>query len=208
MPYRDAEALRARHATLLSRLGEIRAQTREIDALRREEAVVQRALAETTALLERAAPRRALPLLDKVSVASPCSASWDEMEGDDRKRFCGKCEKNVYNLSAMTAEDAEALLRANESAEMCIRLYKRADGTVLTSDCPVGVRRKRVRRVAAVAIGAGALAAGAAAAVAALTPRQGTMGCAPRGGAAHGDVSESGGEPPHVIMGRRPYHRK
>jgi hypothetical protein len=45
-----------------------------------------------------------------------------------------------------------------------VRFYQRADGTVLTADCPVGVRRKRVRRGVLVAAGAGALAAAAASA--------------------------------------------
>jgi hypothetical protein len=204
MPYRDLEALRARHSTLLRRLGEIEAQTRDIEALRREEAAVRRALADTAALLESAAPKRALPLLGSVGVASPCSASWQGMSGDDRKRFCGKCEKNVYNLSAMTAEEAEAFLRENEGADVCIRLYKRADGTVLTSDCPVGVRRKRVARIAAVAVGAGALAA-AGAALLSVATKQGKMACARPGSVDHGQVSESGGTPPPpvVFMGRR-----
>jgi hypothetical protein len=99
-------------------------------------------------------------MLDAVSIASPCSARWEEMVGDDRARFCGKCEKNVYNLSALTREEAEAVLRAKEG-ELCVRLYRREDGTVLTQDCPVGVRRKRMRVVGALALGgsfAGALA--------------------------------------------------
>jgi hypothetical protein len=48
--------------------------------------------------------------------------------------------QNVYNLSAMTAEQAAALLRERERAP-CVRLYRRWDGTVMTADCPVGVRR-------------------------------------------------------------------
>ena len=38
----------------------------------------------------------------RLTIASPCTASWDDMEGDDKVRFCGECELNVYNLSAMT----------------------------------------------------------------------------------------------------------
>jgi hypothetical protein len=101
---------------------------------------------------------RPLPVLDEIKVASPCSARWDEMIGDARVRFCAHCEKNVYNLSAMTREEAQALLVEKEG-NLCARFYRRADGSTLTADCPVGVRRKRVRRIAAVAAGAGALAA-------------------------------------------------
>ena len=33
--------------------------------------------------------------LDNIRIASPCSANWDEMFGDERKRFCGDCKLNV-----------------------------------------------------------------------------------------------------------------
>jgi hypothetical protein len=95
---------------------------------------------------------RFLPQLEKVGIASPCSESWKDMVGDDRVRFCGKCEKNVFNLSAMTREEADALLEQREG-KICVRFYRRADGKLLTSDCPVGVQRKRATGVAAVAAG-------------------------------------------------------
>lgn len=75
--------------------------------------------------------------LDNVRIASPCSADWDQMYGDDRKRFCGDCKLNVFNLSGMTRDEAEALIM-NAQGRLCVRFYKRADGTVLTQDCPVG----------------------------------------------------------------------
>jgi hypothetical protein len=69
------------------------------------------------------------------------------MEGNDRVRFCAECKKNVYNLSALTRRDAEALLRRT-NGDLCTQLYRRADGTVLTADCPVALKVKvaRVRR--------------------------------------------------------------
>jgi len=38
-------------------------------------------------------------------------------------------------------DDAEALIKA-KNGDMCARLYRRADGTVLTEDCPVGFSMK------------------------------------------------------------------
>jgi len=108
--------------------------------------------------------------LDDVRVASPCSATWEDMIGDDRVRFCQLCTKNVYNLSALSREAAEALLRAGQEREgargegICVRLYRRADGTVLTADCPDGARRKKRRLTLFGAVGGGLMAAGAAAA--------------------------------------------
>jgi hypothetical protein len=97
--------------------------------------------------------------LDSLRVASPCSANWDAMEGDDdRVRYCGKCEKNVYNLSAMPRAEAEELLRLHEG-NLCARMYQRADGTLISTDCPVGARTKRVRHAAVAAVGGGLLAA-------------------------------------------------
>ena len=82
--------------------------------------------------------------LDNVRIASPCSADWDEMFGDERRRFCGECKLHVYNLSGMTSYDAENLLR-NAEGRMCVRFYQRADGTILTKDCPVGWARMKQR---------------------------------------------------------------
>jgi hypothetical protein len=101
---------------------------------------------------------RSLPRLEDVRIAAPCPASWEAMKGDDRVRFCAACGKDVYNLSALPRVEAEQLL-AERGGSICKTLYLRADGTVITADCPVGVvRRLRVRRVLAVAAGAGALA--------------------------------------------------
>ncbi|MEZ5347202.1 MAG: hypothetical protein R2681_16770 [Pyrinomonadaceae bacterium] len=75
--------------------------------------------------------------LDGIKVASPCSANWDEMYGDNRQRHCGECKMNVYNLSEMTKQEAESLIM-NAEGRLCARFYRRADGTILTKDCPVG----------------------------------------------------------------------
>jgi predicted Fe-S protein YdhL (DUF1289 family) len=91
--------------------------------------------------------------LNQISVATPCHESWEGMTGDDKKRFCAGCRKHVYNLSAMTEAEAQAVLKIDQP---CVRFYRRMDGTVLTQDCPVGVRRVRLRIAAAVS---GALAA-------------------------------------------------
>lgn len=76
----------------------------------------------------------------KINIASPCPARWEDMGGDDRIRFCDHCRKNVYNISALTATEATSLLESKQG-QLCARVYQRADGTVLTEDCPVGVAR-------------------------------------------------------------------
>ena len=84
----------------------------------------------------------------KLEVASPCPMSWDAMSGDDRMRFCERCKLNVFNLSAMTKGELENLLEQKKDDRLCGRFFQRPDGTVMTSDCPVGFRRKIVKRIA------------------------------------------------------------
>ncbi len=83
--------------------------------------------------------------LESLRIATPCAADWNDMKGDEFVRFCGRCEKNVYDLSALSRLEAEQLV-AEKEGRMCVRFYQRADGTVLTNDCPVGVRRERLRQ--------------------------------------------------------------
>lgn len=96
--------------------------------------------------------------LDNIRVASPCTTNWDEMYGDDRKRFCGECKLNVYNLSDMNRQEAENLL-LNSEGRLCVRFFRRADGTLLTKDCPVGWKAVK-RRVSHTATAAFSLFAG------------------------------------------------
>ncbi len=104
-------------------------------------------------------------MLDRISIAAPCPADWDSMPGTDQVRHCSQCNKNVYNLSAMTRGQAKALLRQNEG-RLCARLYRRADGTILTENCPAGLRTagRRISRVAGAAMSAMATLSAAAAA--------------------------------------------
>ena len=66
------------------------------------------------------------------------------MYGDDRTRFCGRCSQNVYDLSSMTRAEAEDLIRRTDG-QLCVRFYKRRDGTILTRNCPVGLRAIKER---------------------------------------------------------------
>lgn len=77
--------------------------------------------------------------LDNVRIAAPCKADWERMLGTERARFCGQCNLNVYNLSSMTRSEAEHLI-ANNEGRLCVRFYRRADGSILTRNCPVGLR--------------------------------------------------------------------
>lgn len=81
-----------------------------------------------------------------LQIASPCKADWDKMTGDERKRFCASCKLNVYNISTMTLPEAEALIIGAEG-RVCVRMYRRKDGTVITQDCPVGLMARAKQRM-------------------------------------------------------------
>lgn len=85
--------------------------------------------------------------LKNLRIATPCPVGWESMSGDDRVRFCSQCNLHVYNFAELTRKEAAALITATEG-RMCGRIYRRSDGTVITKDCPVGLRaiRRRVAR--------------------------------------------------------------
>jgi hypothetical protein len=88
--------------------------------------------------------------LERVRVAAPCKADWGKMAGDERVRYCDSCRLHVYNLSGMTRREAEALI-TNSEGRLCVRYYRRADGTILMRNCPVGLSalKRRAARAAA-----------------------------------------------------------
>jgi hypothetical protein len=90
--------------------------------------------------------------IDRIRIATPCPIGWEQMTGDNRVRFCELCQLNVYNIAELSRTETEALIASTEG-RICARMYRRADGTVLTKDCPVGLRALRLRvskKVAAV----------------------------------------------------------
>lgn len=109
-----------------------------------------------------------LQLLQSVRIASPCPARWEDMVGDDKIRHCELCNLNVHNLSNMDEDEVRALLSRVGGERVCAGMWKRADGTIITRNCPVGLAKARARvakaagRIAAaigLIIGAGAATA-------------------------------------------------
>src|SRR4051812_25375206 len=85
--------------------------------------------------------RTALTVLNAVDVPHPCPVPWAEMAGGGGLRHCAHCDKKVHDLSALTAEEAVELLRAGEG-QVCVQIYRRPDGTVLTADPRPTPRRR------------------------------------------------------------------
>ncbi len=78
--------------------------------------------------------------LTQLAVRTPCHEAWAQMTGDEKKRFCGVCKKHVFNISAMSNDEALALV--NQDAPTCVRFFRRPDGTVMTSECRRGKQRR------------------------------------------------------------------
>ncbi len=77
--------------------------------------------------------------LNALEVIAPCSVDWDNMQGDDKIRLCGYCEKRVFNLVSMTRAEISHLLAAEissgNSKDVCVQMVKTTDGKLVTSDC-------------------------------------------------------------------------
>src|SRR5205823_2831587 len=65
------------------------------------------------------------------------------MTGSEQVRHCAHCQQQVYNISAMGREAAEEFLQTSREnggdgqggRRLCVRFYRRPDGTVITRDC-------------------------------------------------------------------------
>lgn len=152
------DAYRDEEGPLTERAAELRQRLEGLAELQQAKASAEAELANVEARLA-VMKKRSLPMiaLENVTIAEPCSASWDAMvpvsDDTNRVRFCGLCSKNVFNLSEMTRDEAMRFV-ANVEGTACVRFYKRADGTMLTSDCPVGVTRRRRRKIIGMAVAA------------------------------------------------------
>lgn len=90
--------------------------------------------------------------LELIEIPNPCTVPWESMSGNNLVRFCDQCEKNVYNISGLSAREANNLILTNEG-RVCVSMLKRADGTVVTDECPPLLRpiRDGVKRTVATA---------------------------------------------------------
>jgi hypothetical protein len=130
-------------------------------------------------------------MLPEIKIASPCSVPWEQMSGDNRTRHCSQCDLDVYNFSDMTSLEIEQLIAASAGQRLCGRLYRRPDGTILTRDCPVGLRN-RIRRVSL------RLTAALAAAMSLVFTGQ---ACSQQGAPTQGKLQQATQQPGTALMG-------
>jgi hypothetical protein len=70
---------------------------------------------------------------DRIFIANPCPVDWNKMTGNDQMRYCSECNKQVYNLSKMTRDRAEALV-ARFEGRLCARIERGDDGAIMTEE--------------------------------------------------------------------------
>jgi hypothetical protein len=81
-------------------------------------------------------------IVQSIKIAAPCNVDWNSMTGDERKRLCGQCKLHVYNIEKLTSAEVVSLIQVNEG-KVCMQIFRRKDGTILTENCPVGLRKLR-----------------------------------------------------------------
>ena len=77
-------------------------------------------------------------------IAAACDSEWKDMEGTEQFRTCQKCKLMVFDVKRMSLDDAKSLIFTREGKD-AEAFYKRTDGTFLTSNCPIGVRNKKIK---------------------------------------------------------------
>ncbi len=75
------------------------------------------------------------------------------MSGGEQIRFCQNCEKNVYNLSAMSRGEARKLVARN-AGKICVRYVRLPNGKVQTANSNLHKITGRASRLAAGVLGA------------------------------------------------------
>lgn len=74
-------------------------------------------------------------LMRSARIKAPCSVDWQAMTGDDRTRLCGSCNIEVINTLLLSDQEVrDALIRVQRGERVCMRFFRRPDGTFITGD--------------------------------------------------------------------------
>lgn len=68
-----------------------------------------------------------------LQIPEPCDASWEQMRGDEKSRFCLHCTKDVHNLS-MLSKDEAALLLEETGHNLCVQYAHNSEGQIMFRD--------------------------------------------------------------------------
>lgn len=91
---------------------------------------------------------RKLTVLDRIDIASPCSADWNEMRGNDFVRFCDNCQLSVNNISALTHKEAMKLVLKSKG-RLCVQYVRKPDGKIQNASRQFHQITRRASRITA-----------------------------------------------------------
>lgn len=112
---------------------------------------------------------------NQIPIAMSCGESWEKMNGDARRRFCGSCQHDVVNLSRLTEQEAHKVLLEATTTRVCVRYAFDAEGNVQFRPPPREPAPILRTHLAASAIAAGSLLTGCAS----VATNQTSIGSAP-----------------------------
>lgn len=142
--------------------------------------------------------------LDRLAILSPCPESWQAMNGDERTRFCSRCQKHVYDLAALEAREIDALIEATQG-RLCARITRDRSGRMITREpepspfhLPDAVPARRASPIVAAVVTAVVGLTGAAWAEAPASPPAAASPAAP----ATPDAAHPSGPGGAVLSGR------
>jgi hypothetical protein len=152
------EELAAREQAIEGELKSVRERIDELSPLEARARDLEEEISEVSNARDHVRRSASLPVLDDISIPTKCKADWNQMTGTDTIRHCLHCNKNVYNISAMTRDEAAAFLQDRHGKDTCIRLYRRPDGTVVNQSCERTRKRPALWMLAGAALASGTTA--------------------------------------------------
>lgn len=87
-----------------------------------------------------------------------CPLPWQNMNGDERSKFCSQCGHHISNISLLSHQERLALLERARVSRVCGTYYVRLSGELVTQDNPLSAReRSRIKQFGVSTLSATAL---------------------------------------------------
>lgn len=80
--------------------------------------------------MKRSCPSSLSRDLESMRVIHSCPRLWEEMQGNDQRRFCGHCQLHVHNLSAMAPRQIQDL--AQTPGPRCVAYFEEKNRGIRT----------------------------------------------------------------------------
>jgi hypothetical protein len=104
-----------------------------------------------------APPAMTVNSFPKLSFA--CPIPWADLRGDERARFCEKCNHTIVNFSELTEAERLNILENRGPGKLCVTYHRRLSGEYVTPENPLtAIERSHIGQLGVAALSAGALA--------------------------------------------------